>query len=333
VSWDIAENSIRITDADVLLIFDCCHAGALCRRGGNPMANGMQPRRCFEFIAACDARHTTSLPGETSFTTALVWALNQLGKRSHFSSSELLHKIMDAPNFPKDQYPQLFPRFEPTPEHISISPNCPELTLPEPSPHREEYRNLDRENLDRDFLDLRFQFSRPLADDLLEKTAHILKCLRMNHRKELFLEGITFRGKVSWRQTIQSTVEHWQRQRARRRAGSLSPLGTASYDSPLDSADVERGILRRPVPPLLVSPATTPLSLDDGDETAVEGGEITPLLSGSPPIFAKPKESEGVHYHLRMSMSHLQQALMRMCGDILGCWLTMNERNRNANAV
>jgi len=45
------------------------------------------------------------MPGEDSFTTALIWALKFLVEdRKRFTTLELQTKIMDAPNFPKNQF-------------------------------------------------------------------------------------------------------------------------------------------------------------------------------------------------------------------------------------
>lgn len=52
---------------------------------------------------------TTPVPGEGSFTSALIYALEALAdERGRFTTVELLSKIKnDAPNFPKDQEPVL----------------------------------------------------------------------------------------------------------------------------------------------------------------------------------------------------------------------------------
>ena len=59
--------------------------------------------RIFEFLGATGPNGTTPLPGKESFTSALIWALQELADaRACFMSSELLQKILDAPNFPRD---------------------------------------------------------------------------------------------------------------------------------------------------------------------------------------------------------------------------------------
>ncbi|KAL8754706.1 MAG: hypothetical protein Q9199_004154 [Rusavskia elegans] len=99
--WNKTEDLLRPAEADVLEIFDCCYAGTLgLVRGEN---------RLFEYLAAAKDQGMTGVPGPTSFTRALIFALTTLArhkKEGRFTTDELLRKIKtDAPNFPKDQTP------------------------------------------------------------------------------------------------------------------------------------------------------------------------------------------------------------------------------------
>ncbi|KAL8773579.1 MAG: hypothetical protein Q9209_001684 [Squamulea sp. 1 TL-2023] len=62
--------------------------------------------RLFEYLAAAQGQSTTGVPGPTSFTRALIFALKALvreKKEGRFTTDELLRKIKnDAPDFPKD---------------------------------------------------------------------------------------------------------------------------------------------------------------------------------------------------------------------------------------
>ncbi|KAL8828692.1 MAG: hypothetical protein Q9170_006495 [Blastenia crenularia] len=108
VVWNKTEELLKPAEADVLEIFDCCYAGELANRG---------EYRLFEYLAATRPQDTTELPGEKSFTSALIWALERLriGKpQGRFTTKELLDKIkLDAPHFPKDQKPMLSDRDDP----------------------------------------------------------------------------------------------------------------------------------------------------------------------------------------------------------------------------
>ena len=67
--------------------------------------------RSFEYLAATEEMGITNVPGDDSFTRALIFALESLVKErldGRFTTVELLNKIRDdAPHFPKDQTPIL----------------------------------------------------------------------------------------------------------------------------------------------------------------------------------------------------------------------------------
>ena len=72
--------------------------------------------RLFEYLAAAKDQGTTPVPGEQSFTSALIFALEDLvqqKKEGRFTTLELLREIKHAPNFPKDQHPGLSEREDP----------------------------------------------------------------------------------------------------------------------------------------------------------------------------------------------------------------------------
>ncbi|KAF6226904.1 hypothetical protein HO133_008345 [Letharia lupina] len=66
----------------------------------------------FEYLAATKEMATTQVPGEDSFTSALIYALEALVEEKGMSTTvELLRKIKShAPNFPSDQIPVLSDR-------------------------------------------------------------------------------------------------------------------------------------------------------------------------------------------------------------------------------
>ena len=73
--------------------------------------------RLFEYLAAAKDQGTTPIPGKKSFTSALIFALEDLvqqKKEGRFTTLELLRTIEHhAPNFPKDQHPGLSDREDP----------------------------------------------------------------------------------------------------------------------------------------------------------------------------------------------------------------------------
>jgi hypothetical protein len=119
IIWNSAENNIRYTQCDVLLIFDCCHAGEL-ERG----VRGTVVPRAFEYLAATSADSTTRRPGKNSFTTALIWAFKELlgTANNSFTTQDLVAKVLQAPDFPQGQYPRLSERGPSCTRKIILAP-------------------------------------------------------------------------------------------------------------------------------------------------------------------------------------------------------------------
>jgi hypothetical protein len=171
IVWHRAENLIKDSLGDVLVIFDCCSAGNLGRDIG---ARGHWARRAFEFLGATTADDMTQVPGPDSFTSGLIWALEQLATEPDgFTTSELLRKIHAAPHFPKDQWPVLHDRDKPSLRKIIIAPLLEH-------DRRQTAKPAKRSSVQADcmeYLDLRFSLSsHPTAEDI-ENFGHALKDL------------------------------------------------------------------------------------------------------------------------------------------------------------
>src|SRR5215469_829385 len=113
IAWHTAEKLLNDTLADVLVIFDCCNAGALCK---------YRSYLRFQYLAACKSEQVTPAPSEKSFTRALIWALEQLSKKSPFHLPKLLDMIGKAPNFPRTQQPEIGHRIDTSREDIYLAP-------------------------------------------------------------------------------------------------------------------------------------------------------------------------------------------------------------------
>ncbi|KAL9095056.1 MAG: hypothetical protein Q9165_002658 [Trypethelium subeluteriae] len=174
IVWELAEANIENSEADVLLIFDCCHAGVLCR--------SMENQRLRGALAACAADAKTNVPGKTSFTTALIWALNQLAsgpKSPYFETWELVKKIRDFPDFPSGQYPQYF---------------GPNICLA-PSSFDSDSKGIHFDHtVGASYIDLRF-YCETLDNKELISIASVLK--EMIRKRELPTHRINFLGKNS----------------------------------------------------------------------------------------------------------------------------------------
>jgi hypothetical protein len=120
--WNSVENFLDETSSDVLEIVDCCYAGDL----GEPKPGQTAfCKRSFEYIAATSARDETNSPGKMSFTSALIWALNEFslpGSCTNFTVTDLVQKIRQCPDFPKDQVPVSTPRNIDKMERIILGP-------------------------------------------------------------------------------------------------------------------------------------------------------------------------------------------------------------------
>ncbi|KAE8446889.1 hypothetical protein EG329_011520 [Mollisiaceae sp. DMI_Dod_QoI] len=184
IVWRSAENNIQATRSDVLVIFDCCHAGELEKSTRSTGAH-----RAFEYLAATSANSTTKKPGDNSFTTALIWAatnLLQSGKKRSFSTQELLSKILDAPDFPNGQYPRLSERGSACLRRIVLAPLSEDAS---------ENAENDAQEAEDDFttdLSLRFIFNRDMDLAMVENLVTELKSLMIG--EDIKGAGILWEG-------------------------------------------------------------------------------------------------------------------------------------------
>lgn len=195
VKWHDAEATLARADGDVFAIFDCCNAGRVCQYRGAPVR--------FEILGACSADQMTAIPGEDSFTRALIWALKELRLKTNctFPTSELQRTIKDAPKFPKDQQPPLAHRYAASPDHIIIAPyekldqrftSSEDLSL-ERTDSREGKDKLDIS----EYFDIRLHFSELITEERFILTADALKELIEKPTSALSIERISYLGSDS----------------------------------------------------------------------------------------------------------------------------------------
>jgi hypothetical protein len=169
IAWECAEDLlVEAEHANLLVIFDCCDAGNLCK--------SRSPSR-FEYLAACLPGARTKPAGPKSFTRALIWSLKQL--RSHargwYPTSELRDKISEAPDFPEEQYPLLGQRIF-SPEYIVLAPLSSVLDA-SALQRREGLEEHKKQVIHREYLDLRFEFHERITDDVFVETGRALRSL------------------------------------------------------------------------------------------------------------------------------------------------------------
>lgn len=179
VAWDSAERILEHADGDILGIFDCCNAGHLSQFRRSPVR--------FEYLGACGSDQTTQGPGLDSFTSALIWALEELSSDGPFSTSALQRKIMHAPHFPKKQVPHLGPRLLAPTDFIMLAPN----ELPEESGPNDKQSNNQKPATAYNSFDLRIYVT-----DMNEKviTSWAKAMNRHASDKDLKMDRCDFRG-------------------------------------------------------------------------------------------------------------------------------------------
>ena len=178
IIWNDAESLLKGSAGDVLIIFDCCAAGNLGRDIG---VRGRGAHRAFEFLGATSAEYTTPEPGPNSFTSGLIWALEQLATEEEFTTSELLRKITDHPRFPQDQYPVLCERDKPSLKKICISPLAKDASCQKARVAKESSAPVEC----LEFLDLRVLLTRHPNDDDITKIARTLKDMLKRNSMEV----------------------------------------------------------------------------------------------------------------------------------------------------
>ena len=256
------------------------------------------------------------MPGKSSFTTALVWALEKLAKdRPIFTTSELVKKICSAPDFPKKQYPILAERNAASNVRIQLS----KLSKADGEPESPENPGAPGggagQPLNPQYLSLRFAFDTKPSDKEIAHIARALSGLIKNHT--LTARRIDWGGlrpsdivKIAAKKFLESGL----RQRARRASGAslnapLSPISPATSDG--QSSD-------------LLSPTKIPRRESrDNDE-----GEVERLL-GAPesdkPIRSGVRKLGGDQTSFEAGRRKRRRAAARSGDPASGCVVVISE--------
>jgi hypothetical protein len=189
IEWHCTEAILAHTVAHVFEIFDCCYAGNLSRGSSNTLRyvgtlshrHGLRTDHpsAWEYLAATGRNGTAAIPGERSFTSALIWALEALlQKEGRFTTAELKARIIDAPHFRVDDQ---------SPVLNSRNLDCMEQIVLAPVPTEEEFAKLEERNKNakgsdsQELLDLRFVFKEHPPVDMIEKFATALSGIIRHH--------------------------------------------------------------------------------------------------------------------------------------------------------
>ncbi|KAF2470784.1 uncharacterized protein BDR25DRAFT_303768 [Lindgomyces ingoldianus] len=286
IAWSGAESNLTSSQADVLVIFDCCEAGGI---GGHKVRSYSKPN--FEFIAACGMREKAARPGEKSFTSALMWALRELICEYPFTSITLVDKIKKYPHRDPRQNPELLRRDEVADGIVWIAP----IKAGEPQPEsiaRSEHRDPRHE-----YIDLRLNFYRPVKAEDVKEMARTLSRLVNNEptfeAKHIALLDVssTFSKAVSIFRNSTATGKR-KRSLSTRHNGSTST--TVIY-----SGEARRGLLEST---LVEAPTyTLPLAKRPRCE------ELQPELV---------VEQQGALYHFRMFLNCSLQSVGSQIGRV-----------------
>jgi len=174
IDWTRVEITLEKTEADVLVIFDCCCAGFLHRR--LPELRGPSTRK-FLYVAACRAEQRTLSAGPASFTSAMIWALEELAMdEPGFTVRRLVRTVMSYEHFPRDtQEAVVFEsRFGAVDGDIRLGPS---LGKGGAVGRRVEENIVQETHPTADVLDLRFHFAERVTGAVVEDTALALKTL------------------------------------------------------------------------------------------------------------------------------------------------------------
>lgn len=225
------ESIVKQTRADILTIFDCCYAGNLCTETRSP-----DPIRNFEFLGAAEDG-TTPSPGNKSFTSALIWALEKLSTLNMpFSTTELIyHVAAKAPHFPKNQRPVLKQRDEPSNQRLMLAPvPKEEKHVQSGFSHLVQGQSLDPQADIKRSVDLRFFFDEFPTEENITRLAK--KMRGMLDEGEFPVTHISWVGQFQ-RNLIRNAAKKWL---------SIIPSRIGTLTSPGKTAQV--------APPTPISP-------------------------------------------------------------------------------
>lgn len=229
--WESSERLLYDAVGDILGIFDCCNAGHLSQTRA--------PLR-FEYLGACPSDQVTKSPGPNSFTSALIWAFQQLKSSGPFSTSALQAQIKLAPDFPTNQIPTLGPRcLGATTEYIMMAPHGP----------NDEQINTQKPSVVCDFFDLRIYVTEMDKDVI---TAWAKAMTRHVSNKKLKVSRYAFRGAnvdrciTKWRFRARGNTRTRPDQQANASDGSIYSL---NKDKPGVVGHLDMSAFRDPLTP------------------------------------------------------------------------------------
>ncbi|KAK3640473.1 hypothetical protein LTR56_011811 [Elasticomyces elasticus] len=321
IIWSKVCQPIENTDADVLLIFDCCQAGQLSRHFDRALQSP------YEFLGACSESTRTPRPGPTSFTTALTWALKQLAMEDRpFNTAELRNKLCEHRAFPQKQIPVLA-SLRPG-EHIVISRKGLKPGTTEQAPTRSEQKD---KLSNRESVDVQFHFDHKVNKEDVEAMADALRDIMDRGDIQTPWNRASFRGKSSDLLSLQDMA------RAKQVAATWKGIGRSKKGN-CGISPVDEQILVAHTPIGFVQPLTLTIpDLNIMPEQLSAASSITAVAVGDETIPLLPKDSrkhvegldgQSIAYHLHAVFCRLLAILVRTLA-----WLTFRTDPRHSDRV
>ncbi|KAK5683305.1 hypothetical protein LTS10_004836 [Elasticomyces elasticus] len=322
IMWSTVSQPIANADADILLIFDCCHAGQLAR----PFARNSQSP--YEFLGACSESNGTPRPGPTSFTTALTWALSQLATEDRaFNTAKLRSKLCEYDHFPKKQIPVLSP-LRPG-DHIVISRKGLK-----PGTTEQALTNSEREDklYNSESVHVQFHFDHKVNGEDVKAMADTLRHIMDRDDTKTLWNRATFRGKSSDLLSLQDlalatrVAAAWKANlgRSRRASCGVSP------------SDVQPLFPHRPVTEAQPMTLTIP-DLDNMPERTSAASSVTNVAVGDESMPLLPKNvAEPAHDQNRQSIAyHIHAILCKLLAILFRtlAWLKFRSGLRHGDRV
>lgn len=220
IDWTQVEVSLGKARADVLVILDCCYAGAL----QSARQSSRSSRRKFQYIAACRADQLTTSAGKDSFSRAIIEAFESLATKPGFTTSELVRTLTAHEDFPRnDQEALVFDsRFGPVDEDIWIAPMTEQAA---DFVSQESNRQRENDLPTAAFLDIRFRFPKHATDSDVEATAEALKIL-IGSTKDLNFHKVSLLRRKS---NVAAAIRHWRDVVDKKRGAAEAGRMTSKY--------------------------------------------------------------------------------------------------------
>ncbi|KAF2233663.1 hypothetical protein EV356DRAFT_577271 [Viridothelium virens] len=311
--WNNAEKGLQGKNADILLIFDCCHAGLLRMDRGY---------HTFEFLGACEKGETTPPPGYTSFTRALIWALKRMAEEhpQGFSTMQLKNRISNYEHFDtnKEQHISLSLRERLTSRrHVFITPRT---STSSSVPNETQTQESTDHSTPGEWLDFRLYFNRYQSLEDIHKLADDFTGFVWDHRDQE-LHEVELENKSSRIRLFPKDRWRWAVNNLRRRAGSLlTPLMNPAEFVVASSVALIPDIATTPQRPTLevdtavfqagASPQLRATSTDPGIPGLATPARTDGTISGDDTIEKQSTDSTGSRKRSREHQEHEDVELM-----------------------